>query len=268
LRFLFVGGGQRSGTTVLYRLLCADERVNCLLPEASYLRTLVQSYALALQDFEHDTCGFFRDSDDLRSFHSGIVHLFLHRTLAQHPGADVLALKEPHLTPLFPALYQLVAESCFVLSARDPRDTIASMVSVGTRMREQGQSHFFQQRDMQQLANHLKSFYAPVLNATDPALRERVLVVRYESLVRGEAETLQRLRAFTGLALTNEPVVEAVPDNGDKAGQPRYRPWYTGQSGKALNDASVGRHDEVLTAAEIAAIEAHCGDLRRALGYG
>jgi hypothetical protein len=265
LSFLFVGGGQRSGTTVLYRLLCADARTNSLLPEASYLRTLVQSYALALQDFEHDTRGFFRDRDDLRSFHSGLVYLFLHRTLAQHPDADVLVLKEPHLTQLFPALHALVPEARFVVSTRDPRDAIASMVAVGDRMRTHGQAHFFQQRDMQQLSNHLKSFYAPVLNTNDDDFRRRVRVVRYEALVRGDDETLQRLRQFTGLALDREPAAETIPANG--AEQPRYRPWYTDQSDRALNNASVGRHTEVLTADETAAIEAHCGDLMRALGY-
>jgi len=237
------------------------------LPEASYLRALVQAYAMAVQDFDHDTRSFFRDQEDLRAFHAGLIALFLHRTLAREGDPDVLALKEPHLAPLFPSLHALVPDSRFILTARDPRDTVASMVDVGQRMRRQGHAHFFQQRDMKQLAGHVKSFYAPVLNATDTGFRQRVLIVRYEHLVRNEPATVEALRTFTGLALDREPAPEPLPTPADPGGQPRYLPWYTEQNGRALNDASVGRYPDVLSGDEIAAVETHCGDLMQALGY-
>jgi hypothetical protein len=266
LSFLFVGGAQRSGTTALQRLLCADHRTQALLPEASYLRMLVQAYTAAREDLEHDTAGYFDDAEDLRTFHSGLVYLFLERTLARHPQAERLVLKEPHLTPHFPALHGLVPEARFVVSARDPRDTIASMLAVGERMQAAGQAHFFQQRDMTQLARYVKSFYAPLLNAADPALRGAVLIVRYEDVVRGNAETLAALRGFTGLELDRPAAAEAVPAQGD-ATRPRYRPWYTSQSGRPLNPESIGRHRDRLSTDETASIERECADLMQALGY-
>ncbi|MEQ8952888.1 MAG: sulfotransferase, partial [Gammaproteobacteria bacterium] len=115
MSLIFVGGSQRSGTTVLQQLLCADQDASPRLAEASYLRMLVSTYQQARLDFDHDTSSYFRDLEQFRNFHASVVNIFLNRTLNAHYPARHLVLKEPHLTPLFPALFDLVPNAQFVL---------------------------------------------------------------------------------------------------------------------------------------------------------
>jgi hypothetical protein len=269
MSFLFVGGAQRSGTTVLQKFLCLDARTSPKIAEASYLRTLLQAYRQAKDDFQHDTRDYFADHDDLRRFHAGLIYLFLNRTLARMQGSDMLVLKEPHMTMLFADLFELVPEARFVVTMRDPRDIMASMIDVGRRMQQQGQNHFFQQRDIEQLSNYIKSFYAPLLNSKDPAFRDRFLIIRYEDLISHTDDVRERLRAFTGLALdfAASGIVSIVQNHDAALQQPRYRPWYTDNENAPLNASSIGRYADVLDTDEIAAAERHCEDLLTLFRY-
>lgn len=262
MSFLFVGGSQRSGTTVLQRLLCRDPQAQPRPAEASYLRALLQAYRFGKDDFEHDTRSYFTDPEDFRHFHAGLVYMFLHRTRARFDGAVHLVLKEPHLTLFFPDLYELVPESRFIVVMRDPRDIVASMIDVGERMHQQGQRHFFQQRDIAQLCDHIRSFYAPILKHPNPDFRRAVLVIRYEDLIRHTEDVKGRLRQFTGMALDFDETADVSDPEEDLARQrPRYQPWITASHGRQLNDASIGRYPQVLSEAEIRAAEAHCREL-------
>lgn len=261
MSWIFVGGSQRSGTTLLQRFLCRDRHAHPRLAEASYLRALVQAYRLGKDDFTHDTRSYFSDPEDLRHFHAGVIAMFLHRTRARLDGAQHLVLKEPHLTLFFPDLFELVPEARFVVVMRDPRDIVASMIDVGMRMQQQGQRHVWQQRDIGQLCEQIRSFYAPILTHPDPGFRHAVLVIRYEDLVRHPDDMRARLQPFTGMTLDGEVADEPAELRAARAAQPRYQPWVTAHDGRAITEASIGRHAQVLTAAEIRAIEQHCRDL-------
>jgi len=267
MKFLFVGGSQRSGTTVLQKFLCMDSQTTPKLAEASYLRLLLQAYQQGKYDFEHDTGSYFVTPEDFRHFHAGLIYSFLQRTLAQYPSARTLVLKEPHLTQLFIELAELVPDSKLILIMRDPRDILASMIDVGLRMKKLGQSHFFQQRNIEQLSQHIKSFYAPTLNNTDPTFKARYLVIRYEDLIQHSADIKQRISAFSGLALDFDET-DGIGDDPDiENDQPRYQPWITKNNDQPINDSSIGRYTQVLSDQEIDQANVFCKDLIELFQY-
>lgn len=263
--YLFVGGSQRSGTTLLQQVLCLSPASTPRHAEASYLRMLVQAYHQACVDFDHDSSSYFDDLADLTHFHAGLVYSFLSRSLARHSDASTLILKEPHLTPLFPSLYALVPEARFVLIMRDPRDIMASMINVGERMAQQGQQHHFQQRNIEQLSQLIKSFYAPSLNSKNQAFTSHTLTIRYEDLVSNNPDLRNSLSQFTGLALPDD--ISAIETGKRDNNQPRYAPWYTDNSNKPMNASSVGRYQQVLTEDEIQLANQHCGDILKLFQY-
>ncbi len=54
----FVGGINRSGTTLFQSILCSDSDTNPLIHEASYLRSIVDAYISGQQKFdEHNKYG-------------------------------------------------------------------------------------------------------------------------------------------------------------------------------------------------------------------
>src|SRR3546814_5975830 len=55
---------------------------------------------------------------------------------------EALVLKSPELSTYFPHAADLFPEARFVISVRDPKDTIASMIEVGERHRRSGVNSF------------------------------------------------------------------------------------------------------------------------------
>ncbi|ROT99262.1 sulfotransferase [Marinobacter sp. R17] len=265
MKLCFVGGSQRSGTTMLQRLLCSHPSANEKVKEASYLRTLMAAYKFGRDDFENDTRDYFGDIGFFRQFNRTLVESVLLNVADlqnQHRDdpIDTVIVKEPHLTMYFPELHELLPESVFILIARDPRDIIASMIEVGEKLRKQGQKHFFQSRDIKQLSQHMKSFYAPSLNHTDPAFRQSLVTLKYEELVSDVEAFIHFAKANLGLDLVND--IAEKNEARAKYGAWRTRQWYSN-----ANADSVGRYRDVLSDAEIRQVETECSDYIKLLNY-
>ena len=267
--YVFVGGSPRSGTSMLQLLLCQFERTNPMLRDVTYLRGLVTLYEAALEDFANDTHYYFDDVGEFQSFHAGLVETFLERQLSRFPGAEHLVLKDAPLTRFFPLLFELVPTARFVLIVRDPRDAIASMITVGEKMKAVGQRHLFQDRNPLKLCEYFKGYYRSCFHSTDPAFRERTLLVKYEDVVRHPEVVMPRLSAFTGLAFQFDPA--SPPDAGavDYAKvEEKHRCWHTDRFGKAVDPSSVGRYQQILTSGEAEEIARLCQDIMDQFGYG
>jgi hypothetical protein len=274
MSWIFVGGSQRGGTTLLQTLLCQDAEANPLIQEAKYLRHLVAAYRFGKSQFQLETRDYFRDADSYLAFNRKLIRAFLDNTLSLFPGRKHLVLREPHLTMLFPELAELLPKARFLCVMRDPRDVIASMIEVGKKLQAQGtatdaMARLFIGRNMDQLSQHVMSFYEPVFRNRAKGLRERIHFLRYEDLVREPEQQLQILRRFTGLKLDGvDP--HADPDMGKvdhDRGSDYQRAWKTDKDGKAIADDRIGRYLKVLDPKEVAAIEKNCGRVMTRFKY-
>jgi len=271
---VFVGGSQRSGTTLLQTILCASGATNPMIGEAKYFRQLVQAYVFGKRQFSAETRDYFTDVEELRAFHAGLLQGFLARTLARFAGAQHLVLKEPHLTMLFPEVGELLPAARFVCVVRDPRDVIASMVVVGRKLAAQGNAddpmgRMFVKRDMGALSRHYLSFYVPALRSASPGFMERCLFLRYEDLVQKPEEALARVAEFTGLNLSG---LDAAADPGtgqvDFEAVNAYRKaWVTKLYGKKADASRIGAFRKILKPAEIAGIVQNCRGLMTRFNY-
>lgn len=268
---IFVGGSQRTGTSIAQQMLCQLPSANPYIYEANFLRQLVQCYADAKNNFGNSHESYFGDVSSLRGFSAGVVLAFLEQTKKRLGGCEHLVLKEPHLTMLWPALAELVADAKFVLMVRDPRDVIASMVQVGEKQQRLGQNYIFARRDIPQLCRHFLSFYAPALSCQDTDFRSRLGVARYEELATDPAQALRGLARFTGLPfdevdVTTKPT-EGMVSTHETRTNPQFSPWVTELNGQALSTSRIGRHVDVLTPDETEQIETLCGEFFSCFNY-
>jgi len=254
----FVGGSQRAGTTLLQQLLCQDKTVNPMTREASYFRVLVQAYQYGKHDFTHDTRYYFDTPGELLDFHRKIIAGFIEHARGRFPGVSGLVLKDPLLTMYFPEVSELLDDALFIIILRDPRDVIASMVRVGDKLAAEGESHFFQQRDMKLLSSHYKKFYIPALTCKAVEFKKRLLVIKYEDLVSHTGKILEILRRFTKLELPWKSTDILDRGNIDDQSAGRYRAWYAGNMDTRIHANSIGRYTDTLTDAEITIIEQEC----------
>lgn len=267
----FVGGAQRSGTTLLQGLLCSGETTNPLIYECFLFEYLINSYVRGKRNFEHHGKPYFGDLQSYRAYYARSAGDFLEQTRARYAPAQHLVLKETTLTREFPDIFELLPDTKFIVSVRDPRDVVASLIKVGERMRDGGKDNWYLNRDMKQFARDYKSFYQRALKEKDPAFRKNLLFVKYENLVNQPEAELAKILDFTGLELPR--LQDGVWQRNDwdfkgmESWEP-HRPWSSELWGKAVSKARIGSYREVLTDAEIAALEAECADVFHIFGYG
>lgn len=272
---IFVGGSQRSGTTLVQTILCRSSGANPMAGEVKYLRQMVQAYAFGKRQFGVETHDYFKDPEELQRFHGGLMEAFLAHARA-HFKCQHLVLKEPHLTMLFPELAELLPGARFVCVVRDPRDVIASMIEVGQKMSASGikdepMADLFARRNMRELCRHYLSFYAPALRSASAGFMERSLFLRYEDLAQAPEKALDTLTRFTGLDLGGFDAAKEDPGTGkvDFQSVSEYRrTWVTELYGKKISEARIGAFRKVLKPKEVAEIAQHCRGLMQRFKYG
>ena len=271
MTYIFVGGSQRAGTSIAQQILCQHPDANPYVFEASFLRQLVCCYSGARNNFNQNHVSYFGDVQSLRNFNSGVVHAFLEQVQARLGNQRHLILKEPHLTLVWPYLFELVPEALFLMIVRDPRDAIASMVQVGERQKSAGQNYEFVHRDMPQLCRHFLSFYEPAFAVKDKQFRQQLAVVHYEELVNDPAQMLRDIATFTSISFDQIDTGQ-TPDPGyvqheTTAKSAMYSPWMTEVSFQKLSKTRVGNFRNVLTPVEVTQVEDHCAEFFEWFGY-
>lgn len=271
MTYIFVGGSQRTGTSIAQQMLCQLPEANPYLYEASFLRQLVSCYTEARNNFSQNHASYFENIQNLRDFNAGVVRAFLESVSQRLGNVEHLILKEPHLTMFWPYLFELVPDARFLMMVRDPRDAVASMIQVGERQREIGQQYLFVKRDVAELARHFLSFYQPAFSSTDQRFLEQLGVVHYEELVNEPQQTMRDITAFTGVAF-DQIDVSASPNTGhvdtdDNGNSAMYSPWVTNVSGQEISNSRVGNYTNVLTDREVAVVEYECADFFGWFGY-
>lgn len=267
----FVGGAQRSGTTLLQGLLCSGKTTNPLIDESFLFEYLINSYVRGKRNFEHHGKPYFGDLESYQAYYARAAADFLEQTRARYAPAKHLVLKETTLTREFPDVFELLPDTIFVVCVRDPRDVVASLIKVGERMRDGGKDNWYLKRDMKQFARDYKSFYLRALKEQDPAFRTNLLFVKYEDLVRQPDRELAKIVEFTGLDLPRLHDAAIWQRNeldfkGTESWEPS-RPWSSELWGKAISQARIGSYRDVLTDTEIATLEAECADVFHVFGY-
>ena len=275
MSYIFVGGAQRSGTSLLASSLCAGEESNPYLGESSSLRRLLDAQAYMVQRFDDETKFHFGTRPAMHEFMSSTLRSFLGLTLASSAPATSLVLKEPHLTTHFPLIHLLLPEAKFVMSVRDPRDTICSMMTVGEKFKENGSNHLFNSVNVGKMAELVASFYRPVIQVAQQSKKFAMAVkwVKYEQLVSEPEQTMDELRKFTGLKLelydVNDPRKRTHPEKTKSREKSQTaKPWQSELMGqKSVSTKSVGSFEDKLSEEQIATIEKTIPGLLKRFGY-
>lgn len=212
-RTFFVGGAPRSGTGMLYALICSSMQAHEALHDCHYLNAQLSVYdswrnGLFGDGFSGD--GFIEDYFGHRhaydEFTSEILGNILQHTRKVQGISGNLILKCPQLTPSFPDLCQLLDEAKFIVICRHPYDNLASMRTVARRQEEAGNMTDFVKinQSLEKLAGFLEGFYKKTYDFFEQKeFADRILFVKYEDVVQNTTDVLAALSEFTGMSFDN-----------------------------------------------------------------
>jgi len=259
-----VGGGRRTGTTLLAAVLSSDKRANPLGQEAQILTRIIEAYRWGRERFEQFGCSFFDDPDMYRTFFQEIVDRF-QIEVSERISSGVLVLKNPEFSLVMLDIAELFPYATLLVTVRDPRDQIASELEVSLRrLVDNGQDPRLLNRNIADLAGYYVNYYREILElrARQPG---RIHVVRYEDLVLQAAKSLNEIRAITGLKLSFDPkkTWSRVSDQASLHSGPSRSDLY----GAPIDARSVGRYKRDLSIDELNVVEEVCSELMDEFDY-
>jgi len=216
-KIVFVGGAPRSGTTVTHALICTSPSVSQYNPEISFFRGIPSAFVNGRVAWKDHTSAFFDDPEAFRLHMRKTADLSLMHIWDRLDRTPILALKDPHLTPLFPALASLYPDiGYFVTVCRHPFDVVRSREEVHAKSQL---DRPYSVQDAAAVAREYLQYYRAVLAHN---FSGRHLMFRYEDL---NGPSLQETIAkFIGVSdLHARPMWGDAPDvSGDAWGSPKY----------------------------------------------
>lgn len=252
----FVVGAQRTGTTVLHALICTDDATNDFIAESNYYTELLTPFMSGWAQFDSKTKEFFPERQRYIDYHGHLMRAVLHDIWVQLGQPKKLVLKDPILSLHMHILAQLVPETKFVISIRDPRDVVASRVVVHQKAKPNVPVG---ERDITRFCGDFNSSYMALVKMPG-TFAGRALLVPYEGLAR--TGDLSSVEQFVGVTCRKDKVwkSELTDINTSKS------EWQTEQYGKPLNADSIGNYAKTLSEDQVRLVLAQCGPLMQQLG--
>jgi hypothetical protein len=266
---IFIGGPDRSGTTLLYALLASHPNIS-MARRSNMWRFFYDRYGDLAQpeNFErclHDMTHYHKmrhlgaDPERIRrefwqgERSYGRLFALIHEHNAQRTGKPRWGDKSLHIEHYIEGIFAEFPDARVIQMVRDPRDRYASVRKrFGRDTPRLGASTARWLRAMRHGRRNLQSY------------PENYKIVRYESLARNTEETLQAICAFideeySPVMLTMDGAGE-YRESGGNSSFDRIEPGI-------ISTRSIGRFQAVLSASEIAFIQWVCGPEMITLGY-
>ncbi|HEY4797652.1 MAG TPA: sulfotransferase [Bacteroidia bacterium] len=246
MKFIFVGGCGRSGTTPVQKILSSHSRI-VGGPEFDFTIDIMNLYDKMNSPFFLNRQKFFYNKDflsgNIRSFYSSFFEMAFRRK----PGAEFVSEKTPVNINVAETLLMLFPDSYFVNVIRDGRDVLVSHFEVNRRYKQKAQDmgKGFSTQSICSIWNSAIDKYFSLKN--NEMLSGRVFSVCYEQLVRNPNEEIKKLTAFLGLEFEAEMLhPEKILAQTNKIEMDDI--WYTReQYEQPLNASKIGRWKKELT---------------------
>jgi hypothetical protein len=267
---IFIGGLDRTGTTLVYALLASHPRI-AMTRRTNWWSYFYDRFGDLADDRNLDRCletmaryrRHRRLDPDLVRIRSDFVRgartygrLFelLESQYAERLGKSRWGDKSLHTERYASTVFSDFPSARIVHMIRDPRDRYASVVRRWKRVRGGVGAG---------TAAWLASLALAERNVAD--YPGRYLILRYEDLASRPHDTLQEVCAFIGEPFDERMLaMDAADEFRSSGGNSSYGQFAAG----AISTRSIGRFHEVLRPSEVAFIQGRAGRIMRRYGYG
>lgn len=267
-KIIFVVGSPRSGSTLIYNILCSDARTNMAINENHLLHQLSSIYEFSLGRLVIEQGHFFTDKNDVKEFFTEYANLFIERIRAKHNNASILVVKSIVLSKVVNRLSEIIPNATFCLCVRDPRDIVSSMIEVGIKQQNKGMQSQYP-RDVEMLSKFILTSYQNFLVPQSQQLLLKTTIVKYEDIVQNTIDTLSQLEQKMELDLSAYNNENDWPRNSIDVEKRKQNgaPFLTNLWGKAISAESVGKYKQLLSSSEIKTVESVCFSIFNKFSY-
>ncbi len=252
MRMIFVGGCERSGTSLVQKVLACHSRI-AGGPELVFTGRIAELYRQMSASYPPEYAArieAFYDREELaEAFRSFFARLF-RRVLEHKPGARYLSEKTPSNIFAAAQLLEIFPDSRFIHVIRDGRDVLASHRDVKQRFENSGRASWnragFRTHRICARWNRAAAIHFELTD--QPRLAGRYLAIRYENLVRNPSTTLEAVFDFLELEVEALALAPETITAGD-TGIPVDGLWTTGDR-QGFDPGRIGRWQRSLPASD------------------
>lgn len=246
---VFIGGPGRSGTSVLHATICSDYEsgnVNEYIGECGYLLKILTIFFEEYKDFKGSTKSYFNNNEqEYFLYHSNLVRTILRDTWEHTGRPKNLVLKAPAIFQHFPLLSQLVPQSKFILTVRNPLDIMASMKNVINKY-EKGKE--FNTEYINEACQNLNFVYDS-MEQKSKLLKDKILYLRYEDFIKKQSD--KEIEDFLGTKIIEDKIWHSSLLRLETG-------WLTEKYNNPRQDTSIGNYTKQLAKEEIELVQKLC----------
>lgn len=196
-RLIFIGGAPRSGTTVVQNMLdCHPDVLGG--PEFLHIPDIIQLRNKLHDSVSRDWISLICSHEEVDARIRALIADFL-LSFADKHGAKRLSEKTPENVLVFPELVELFPGSRFIHVVRDPRATVASLLSVGEKAREKGETPAPFAADARSAIQYVRKCLDAGFKAAQMS-PDTVYTAVYENLVRDPETEGHKICQFLGIS--------------------------------------------------------------------
>lgn len=194
LNMIFVGGSPRSGTTLVQNILDSHSAI-CGGPEFDFLPSVMGLRDALQSGVKSGRINEYLSEVELDSKVSAFVESLFH-DYAVRNGCKIISEKTPFNVFVIRQLLEVFPVSKALLTVRDPRAIISSMLKVGKRAKEKGESYPPFTATLEGAIGYVKEVYSHIESVCN---HPRIQLVSYEDLIAKPGESIEYLCDFLGI---------------------------------------------------------------------
>jgi hypothetical protein len=269
-KLFLVTGCMRSGTSLLHNLISSSSDFGMRIAPARYLAEQINLYnkyhgksSVFSKDYFQGDISMFKDT---QSF----INDRIYAAWVNSGKPDSLIFRSVDFAPNVPLIAELIPDANILISVRDPKDNITSMIKVRNKQKIFGSSII--PEDIKRLCKIYNRSYLPTIRAlkSNPGLSDQINFLRYEDAAQHPDKVLSGICAKLNLAPGSLEINKNVRESKSVLELVTHRYWRTYvtelHNGPASTE-SIGSHKKYISASEAKIIDRRCRHIRRKFGY-
>jgi hypothetical protein len=215
MKFIFIGGSGRSGTTFVQKLLLIHSKI-AGGDEFDFLPQFMEVYRRMISGNQlGNRQKHFYTAEELNQAWTEFIESLFLPTFNSKTGTEFISEKTPDNIFEIQALLDLFPDAKFIFVYRDGRDVVNSFIQVGKRFNKQKMSLTSKNPALQYSKNWIMTL--DMYNAANSNLNYsgRIYSLKYERLLTHPLQELTTLMSFIGLSIEPAQLSPSKVDAGE-----------------------------------------------------
>ena len=272
-KIIYLVGSPRSGSSLIYNAICSHNIFNPSIPENHISANFTKYCFQQIQrNYDIEKKNIFNSENDTKDFFKSCLEIFFNK-ISNKYNIKHLVLKSIILTSDIYFLHLIYPQIFYVMTVREPRDIVTSMINLGTQQEKLGEKNKYP-RNIKMLCQRINHLYRLVLEKElDNFFKKSVCLVKYEDFVINPSTTLNKIVKKFSININYNKNLNVWKRSSDLYQENidnkniSYQSYKSSLWNKPIESSRIGIYKELLSDSEINDINFYSKDIIKYFNY-